>query len=244
MRDPREPLVVAVAQPACTDRDIAANALAHAAAVRGAHARVVVFPELSLTGYHYDAPAIDADDPRLEPLVAACAETSTIALAGVPVRDDAGGAHVAIVAVDDDGVTVPYRKIWLDPTEAGHYVFGTALGLLVVDGWRLGLSICRDTGIAEHVAATVGQGIDVFVAGILDEASERARHHERYRRIAHQHRVWVAIASFAGSTGAGYTHAMGGSGIWAPGGELVAVASSATGEIARATLTAPAPVLA
>ena len=54
----REPLTIAVAQPLSMPYDVAANALAHAAAVRAAGARVVVFPELSLTGYELDAPAI------------------------------------------------------------------------------------------------------------------------------------------------------------------------------------------
>jgi hypothetical protein len=39
----REPLVVAVAQPRCLPYDVPANAVAHAAAVRAAGARVVVF---------------------------------------------------------------------------------------------------------------------------------------------------------------------------------------------------------
>lgn len=44
-------LVVAAVQPACTAHDVAANAAVHAEQVRAAAARVVVFPELSLTGY-------------------------------------------------------------------------------------------------------------------------------------------------------------------------------------------------
>ena len=58
----------------------AANARAHAAAVRAAGARVVVFPELSLTGYHLDAPTVPHDDPRLAPIVDACADTRSLAL--------------------------------------------------------------------------------------------------------------------------------------------------------------------
>jgi hypothetical protein len=61
----REPLVIAVAQPLCVPYDAAVNAVTHAATVRSAGARVVVFPELSLTGYELDAPAITAEDPRL-----------------------------------------------------------------------------------------------------------------------------------------------------------------------------------
>src|ERR671923_1135194 len=74
----REPLSIAVAQPRCVAYDVAANAREHAAAVRAAHSRVVVFPELSLTGYELDAPAIMAEDPRLHPIVQACAETGSV----------------------------------------------------------------------------------------------------------------------------------------------------------------------
>ncbi len=51
----RAPLIIAVAQPPCLPCDVAANAATHAATVREAGARVVVFPELSLTGYEFDA---------------------------------------------------------------------------------------------------------------------------------------------------------------------------------------------
>jgi predicted amidohydrolase len=68
----REPLTVAVAQPPCVSYDVAANALTAAATVRLAGARVVVFPELFLTGYDLDAPAVSAEDPHLAPIVEAC----------------------------------------------------------------------------------------------------------------------------------------------------------------------------
>ncbi|MCE0762612.1 hypothetical protein LWC35_06775 [Pseudonocardia kujensis] len=69
---PRPPLTVVAAKPPCTARDVAANAHAHADTVRRPGARLVVFPELSLTGYELDAPALDPADPRLAPLVEAC----------------------------------------------------------------------------------------------------------------------------------------------------------------------------
>jgi predicted amidohydrolase len=57
----REPLRIAVAQPVCVRHDVAGNAVRHARVVRSARARVVVFPELSLTGYELDAASIAAD---------------------------------------------------------------------------------------------------------------------------------------------------------------------------------------
>jgi predicted amidohydrolase len=148
-----------------------------------------------------------------------------------------------MLAIDAGGARIAYRKRCPGPEESPHFAPGDDFGFLTVDGWRLGLSICRDTGIVEHVRGTVAQGIDLFVAGILDAAEDLPRHHARYRAIAAEHGLWVAIASFAGATGEGYAHAMGGSGIWAPGGDLVAVAGTATGDIARAALVTQLPVV-
>lgn len=217
--------------------DVAANAATHAAAVRAAGARVVVFPELSLTGYELDAPPVTVDDPRLDPLVAACAETGTVALAGAPVADAGGSAFIAMLAVDGTGATVAYRKMWLGGAEPARFATGTAPSVLDVDGWRLGLGICKDTGIPEQAAATAALGIDAYVAGVLDLEEDAAVLDARARRIAAEHRVWVAMASFAGPTGGGYGRTAGRSGIWTPDGAVAAQAGAEVGGIARATLT-------
>lgn len=218
--------------------DVAANAVSHAAAVRSAGARVVVFPELSLTGYELDAPAIGVEDPRLTPLVEACAEAGSVALVGAPAAGEAGRSHIAMLAVDGSGADVAYHKMWLSLTEAERFSPGREPAALEVDGWRLGLAICKDTGIPQHAADTAALGIDAYVAGSLEFADEAFVLDERARRIAADHRVWVAMASFAGSTGGGYDQAAGRSGIWSSGGVKVARAGPEAGAIASATLTA------
>ena len=235
MRAP--PLLVAVAQPPCLPYDIAANAVAHAAAVRLAGARVVVFPELSLTGYELDAPAITPGDPRLTPIVAACAEVGSVALVGAPVPGEAGRSHIAFLAVHGTGVTVAYHKMWLSPTEARRFTPGGKAAVLGVDGWRLGLAICKDTGEPQHAADTVALGIDAYLAGTVKAAEEAVRQEERARRVAIDHRVCVAVASFAGSTGGGYADAAGRSGIWTADGVLIAQAGPEPGAVVRATFS-------
>jgi predicted amidohydrolase len=232
----REPLTIAVAQPLCVPYDVGVNAVTHAAVVRSAGTRVVLFPELSLTGYELDAPAIAAEDPRLVPIIAACAETGSWALVGAPVHGEAGRSHIGIVAVNGSGAAVVYHKMWLGTAESERFHPGSKPAVLDVDGWRLGLAICKDTGIRQHASATAALGIDVYVAGVLEAAEDAAIPEERARRIATDHRVWVAVASFAGSTGGGYSQAAGRSAIWAPGGVLITQTGPEPGAIARATL--------
>ncbi|QGN49116.1 carbon-nitrogen hydrolase family protein [Micromonospora sp. WMMC415] len=228
----RTPLRIAVAQPAGEPYDVAVNAARHADAVRAADVRVVVFPELSLTGYHLDAPVLDPTHPVLAPLVEACAATGALALAGAPVAGD----HIATLAVDGGGARVAYRKMWLGGTEPRRFSPGPAPAVLDVDGWRLGLAICRDTGVAEHARRTAAAGIEVYVASVLEAARDAAVTDGRAHRIATAHRVHVAVASFAGSSGEGYPEAAGRSAIWSPDGTVLARAGAATGDIARTVL--------
>ncbi len=232
----REPLTIAVAQPCCKSYDVAANAVAHAVAVRAAAARVVAFPELSLTGYELDGPALTVEDPRLAPLVEACIETGSLALVGAPVQGEAGRSHIALLAIEGSRVSVAYRKQWLGGTEPNWFSPGSSPAVVEVDGWRLGLAICKDTGIPQHASETAAVGMDVYVAAVLEAAEDAAVPEQRARRIAADHHVWVAVASFAGSTGGGYDHAAGGSGIWNPDGAVLARVGPETGAIARARL--------
>jgi predicted amidohydrolase len=227
-------LRIAVAQPRCAAHDVAANAAAHGRSVRAADARVVVFPEMSLTGYELDAAPVAPDDERLAPIVAACADTGTLALVGAPLP----GPHIGILAIDGDGARVVYGKVHLHGSEAERFMPGTP-AVIEVDGWRLGLAVCRDTGIAEHAAKTAALGIDGYVAGVVHADHEAAVHGEHARRVAADHGVWVAVAAFAGPTGGGFPRTSGRSGIWSAAGALLAEASTAPDDIARAVLPGP-----
>lgn len=221
-------LSIAVAQPRCAAHDVTANAEAHAEAVRAADARVVVFPEMSLTGYELDAALVLPTDERLAPIIAACAETGTLALVGAPVP----GPCIGILAVDGGGAYVAYGKVHLHGSERAHFIPGEP-AVIEVDGWRLGLAVCRDTGVPEHAAKTVALGIDGYVAGVVHASHEAEVHGRRARRIAVDHGVWVATASFAAPTGGGFDQTSGRSGIWSADGELITEAGSAPDEIAR-----------
>ncbi|XVS60695.1 carbon-nitrogen hydrolase family protein [Actinosynnema sp. CA-299493] len=247
-------ITIAVAQPRCTPYDVAANVAAHVEAVRAAGSRVVVFPELSLTGYHFDAPVVPFE--LVEPLARACAETGTVAFAGAPVGGSfggrgggsgggwadgsvggpVGGPNIGVLEVSGAGVRVAYRKMWLGGREALRFRPGDAPAVVEVDGVRLGLAVCKDTGVPRHAADTVALGVDVYVAGVLEHAWDSGVVRERARRIAVGHGVWVAIASFAGSTGEGYESAAGRSAVWDPSGGMITSAGTDVDAVVRAVV--------
>ncbi|MFI6058221.1 carbon-nitrogen hydrolase family protein [Streptomyces sp. NPDC051286] len=236
------PLTVAVAQPACEYLDVSANAAAHAEAIKDAGARLVVFPELSLTGYDLAAPAVSPDDTRLRPIIAACRSTGATALVGAPVREADGREYIAVLAVTGEGVRVVYRKMWLHGEESDRFAPGEKPEVLVIDGVRLGLAVCYDAAVPEHAAETAALGIDAYVAGTLygagPESAARRDGHMRERALAHG--VWVVLATSAGASGT-YPETSGGSGVWGPDGAVVVQAGPAAGALVSARIGGTVP---
>lgn len=231
----RQPLTIACAQPSVVAHDVDGNVSRHAEAIRRAAARVVVFPEMSLTGYVFDASPLEPDDRRLEPISLASAETGSLALVGAPVAE---GRHryIAMLAVTGTGVSVAYRKMSLASEEALWFAPGEEPAVVAVDGWRLGLAICKDTGEPGHAAATATLGMDVYAAGVLESAVDAGVPRSRARRVARDHGVWVAMASFAGPAGEGFDRGAGGSGIWRPDGSEADRVGAEIGAIARTSI--------
>ncbi|MFF2744315.1 carbon-nitrogen hydrolase family protein [Kitasatospora sp. NPDC058048] len=237
----RGALTVAVAQPVCAAAGradtVSENVALHAEAVRKAGTRLVVFPELSLTGYDLTAPAVDPADARLAPLVAACAATGAVALVGAPVTETDGRESIATLVVTGQGAEVAYRKMRLHGAEVERFAPGGKPVVLELDGLRLGLAVCADAADPAHAEETAALGIDAYVASTLygpgAAQAERRDGHVRDRAAAHG--VWCVLATCAGATGE-YPESSGGSGVWAPGGELVVQAGTDPGELVRAEL--------
>jgi len=233
----RAPLTIAAAQPACVAKDVRKNALEHAQTIRAARARVVVFPELSLTGYELDADAVPLEHDALTAIADACAETETLALVGAPVEGERGGAQIGMLRVTSTGTEVVYGKSYLGGDELTRFTPGTGPVAIEVDGWRIGLGICKDTGVDRHIADTAALNVDLYVAGLVHLPEELDVQEERGIRLARTCGAYVAFASFAGPTGGGYARTAGASSIWGPDGTALARAGLEPGGLARATLT-------
>jgi predicted amidohydrolase len=85
---------------------VPSNARAHASLIRSARARVIVFPELSLTGYELDAEPVWPGGEALMSIVEACAESNSLALVGAPVAAINGRPHIGTLKIGADGVDV------------------------------------------------------------------------------------------------------------------------------------------
>ncbi|WP_405010795.1 carbon-nitrogen hydrolase family protein [Kitasatospora sp. NBC_01539] len=234
---PASPLRVAVAQAPLVPLDVAANTATAAALVRRAAAegaRLLLLSELFLTGYEPAAIAADPDtltlapgDPRLAPLAAACAETGTAVVVGAPVRAAGTGAlHIAALVLDGAGrLAAVYRKEFTTPNErAAGFSRGAGGSTVELDGWRLGLGVCWDSGFPEHARAAALDGAHAYLVGALFGTGPGA--HQRrtvFPARALDNTLYVLLANHVGPAGP-YT-GCGGSAVWGPDGHLLAEAA-------------------
>ena len=117
---------MAVAQPNSMLGDLEYNIRQHVAAIEGTDAEVMVFPELSLTGYGMEVEAIDLEDPRLSPLADVCRSSGCVALVGAATTDSPGQhSHISVLRIDSTGVSVVYTKMFLSGDESNRFDAGT-----------------------------------------------------------------------------------------------------------------------
>ncbi|MER6138957.1 carbon-nitrogen hydrolase family protein [Streptomyces sparsogenes] len=247
---PSHPLRVAAAQACPAPGDVVANAATAAAMVREAAeagARVVVFPEKFLTGYEPELIRADPErcavqaggDERLGPLLAACRDTGVVAVVGAAVHD-AGELYVSALVIDalspePGGWTARYDKQMLFRSERDVYRPGSAGRSIEVDGWRLGLGICYDSGFPEHARAAALDGCHAYLVGALFSVGNG--HHESrmwFPARAFDNTMYTVLANHVGTTGG--WHTCGSSAVWDPTGRLVAEAGPTERELLVADL--------
>lgn len=134
-----------------------------------AGASMVVFPELSLSGYLLAhgvlEEAFELEDSRLEPLLEASRRITI--LVGLPLREPDGGISNAALLLEDGKVAGVHRKLYL-PTygmfdEGRYFIPGEHLRPLECRHGRFGVLICED---AWHLSSSVllaHAGVEAFL---------------------------------------------------------------------------------
>lgn len=234
---PRE-RCVAAAQSVSVRGDVDANLeqhlrLARAAAREGV--RVLVFPELSLTGYELELArelAFTERDPRLQPLSDLAALHDMTLVVGAPALL-ADRLHIGAFLVSPDGSLGLYTKQRLGAFEPGVQpgaavplpeasVFepGSRDPLLCIDGVAAAIAVCADTGRPSHPERAAHRGAGLYLASMFVIPGDLETESARLRSHALQHSLGVVFANHGGPTGG--LDSAGCSSIWSERGELLA----------------------
>ncbi|MBV7426728.1 MULTISPECIES: carbon-nitrogen hydrolase family protein [unclassified Acidovorax] len=227
------PLRIAAAQSPSVPGDVARNVQTHLAFARvAAHhgVQVLVFPELSLTGYEpavLAAQVLDADHGVLAPLRQAARDHGMALVVGAPAAPVAPGALLPSIGawvLGADGSAALYRKRHLHASEASFASAGMDDAQVhLLAGEPTGLAICADITHPEHARAAHGAGAVLYAASALISEKGYGPESDLLRGYARDHGMAVLLANYSGASG-GYASA-GRSAVWEPGGGCVAAAT-------------------
>lgn len=226
-------LVIAAAQSASLRGDIPRNVDHHLrfatlAAEQGV--QLLVFPELSLTGYELAiarSKPVHPDSPDLDPLRQIATHARMTVVAGAPMPNDRGELHIAAFALRPDGSVVIYTKEYVHQSEAGVFTSGPGGPTLLVEDANVALAICADAAHPQHAARAAARGAKVYAASVMITEDAYPRKAEFLRNYAREHGMAVLMANYSGATGGEIS--AGKSALWSEDGQLVA-ASTGTEE--------------
>lgn len=228
-------MIVAAAQFTAWPLDIDANAatmadLIRAAGARGAH--VIVFPELSLTGYELDAVnrdphrfAITPDDERLSVIRTACLDSGVAALIGCPGQTPDGITISAFVYGPDGTLLTRYDKRHVTDSErSAGFSAGTLDGRFTLHDTTFGIAICYDAHFPDLAVRAAADGCHVLLASSLYGKTAGAQERMTiFPALAKDNDLYVLLSNHTGPSGP--YDACGGSAIWAPDGTCLAEGS-------------------
>lgn len=228
-------LTIAAAQATSFAGELATNITRHrrfieAAAEQGVE--LLVFPELSLTGYEGGAAAalaIEPHDAVLQPLRDLAEALGVTAVVGMPIRLKGSPAVlIGALILGADGSLGVYSKQHLHSGEERVFAPGAGGPILSVGNDKVALAVCADFNHASHAAAAADQGASLYAAGVLISAKGYTADTALLQGYARQHSMAVLMANHGGLTG-GWQSA-GRSAIWSEDGALV-VSAPGTGDL-------------
>ncbi|MEG5262727.1 carbon-nitrogen hydrolase family protein [Pseudomonas sp. JDS28PS106] len=198
----------AAAQCAVRAGDISSNLALHMAFMRHAReqgVKLLLFPELSLTGYEpslAEALAQESDSPLLSPLRQLAQETSMTTVVGLPLRRPGHSKPlIAAFVFHQSGSLSVYTKQHLHLGEEQYFEAGDGGDLLLIDDTRIALSVCADFSHPEHLAQAAQRGAQVYATSVL--IGDRGYPHDSSLLQSHSERHGMAIlmANHGGPTG-------------------------------------------
>lgn len=184
-------------------------------------ADLVVFPELSLTGYEPElaqALAVELTDPVWETLKHSARKNQLVISVGMPLKT-ANGIQIGAVQAWPDGTLHPYAKQNLYTGEDQFFVPGTHDHQFTLQGEKISMAICADISDPQIPLRAHRQGATIFLAPVM--VSKKGLTHDRtlLQQYAQQYQLLTVMANYGGQTG-GYDCG-GYSSVWSEKGELI-----------------------
>ncbi len=185
-------------------------------------AELVVFPELSLTGYEPSLArqsALPVTSARLDPLQAACDRLGITVAVGLPLPTP-DGIRIGMPVFCPDAPRQAYAKQRLHDDELPYFTPGHQALLLEVGEHRVAPAICYESMFMAHAAVARERGADLYLVSVAKTAKGIREGYAHYPEVARELGMPVLMANCVGP--ADTFIGAGGSAAWDSQGHLLA----------------------
>jgi predicted amidohydrolase len=183
--------------------DIARNIVLHKRFIDVATANgadIVIFPELSITGYE---PALAhelatvKDDRRFDDFQH-IADTRGITIGiGVPTKHAAGNC-ISMVLFQPHGAREIYSKKYIHADEEAFFVSGESSTDVIGDAADIALAICYELSVPEHSAKAFRRGAKTYIASVAKTADGVEKAIKSLSDIANKYSMTVLMSNCVG----------------------------------------------
>ena len=184
-------------------------------------ADMVVFPELSLTGYEPELAenlATNQDDPRLDE-IQKWSDLHAITIGvGLPTRKD-GKVFVSMIIFQPNQERITYSKQYLFPPEKKTFTAGKNPLLLNFKTEIVSPAICYEISNEAHFEYASQNNASIYIASVLSSVNGIEADQKKLSDIAKKKVMTTFMANYVGESG-GYECA-GKSSVWNEKGELI-----------------------
>jgi len=220
--------VFAAAQVASIRGNIIENVTKHIQFIENAAKQgvsLLVFPELSLTGYEPDLAYthhLKPSDPRLDKIQTLSTKHNMHILVGAPYQNNQKMYIAAFLYSPEDSPRV-YTKHYLHPGEENYFVPGNKWLSFTVPGEKVAVAVCADISHWEHIEKASSEAT-LYAAGVFITPEGYSTDSSLLQGYSEKYNMMVVMANYALSSG-GFSSA-GRSAIWDHLGNLVVSAPS------------------
>jgi predicted amidohydrolase len=199
-----EQLIIASAQT-LANADVANNIDDHIRLVQEAGRRQVdlmVFPELSLTGYDREQArekAFTINDSRIKPLADASDSYKMTIVAGAPILIESE-LYIASYIIMPNTAPLIYIKQYLHNGEVDYYQSRNDYNsTIAIKGETISFAICADIDNPKHVEAAASIGCTTYVSSIFFTTGSIANAHKMLSNYARKHCLNIVMSNYGGS---------------------------------------------
>lgn len=215
---------ICIAQTSPNKGNISKNIEQHVAFLNIAiaqHADLMIFPELSLTGYEPTlAPelATTQEDKRLDIFQEISDKNKIVIGVGLPTKEN-NQLFISMIIFQPHKERLTYSKQYLYHTEVGIFTAGTEQLYLNVANNIVAPAICYELSNPEHSVKAHKNNANIYIASVLNSVTGVDEDIQKLSAIAAKYNMTTFLANYVGTSG-GYQCA-GKSSVWNKEGQLI-----------------------